>query len=195
MIVPSSLAQQSTRLIWLISEFDNKPSLLVTLLETWHYQIIKIPHSVAMLPEIKDPTIQPDLIILDIVPLQRNIIQLIENYSLLSDVPLLCLCPPGGLTQTSVMAFGATAALNKPFELEQLDLQLQKILKSHTNPQQSNSARVMTLLFSETESSSLLQEQAYWSKIFQTHPEPKARELLIAEGYEINPELKRPSQP
>ncbi len=167
----------------------------MTLLETWHYQIIKIshPHPGAKFPEIKVTTIQPDLIILDLLPVQSNIIDAIEHYSLLSDVPLLCLCARGGLTLTEVITFGATAALNKPFELEELDLQLQKILKLETNREQSNCSRAMTLLSSETESSSLLQEQAYWLKIFQTHPEPKAKELLIAAGYEINAESERSS--
>ncbi len=184
----SSIANQSAQLIWLIDYSANKTCLLGSLFEKWQLETVIITDSEALTPLIKGYTVKPHLIILNIAPLQRNVTTLIEgfrSYLALSDVPLLCLCASGGLSKSQVMAVGASDALNKPFELEELHLQLKKWLRIELNSQYSESSQEMTLLLSETESSSLLIEQEYWLKVFQEHPEPNTWSLLMAAGYEV----------
>lgn len=83
------------------------------------------------------------------------------------------------------MAAGANDVLNKPFELEELHYHLQRLWGEEVNFQQSRSKQEMTLLVSGTESSSLVQQQKYWSKIFQQHPESNVWQMLSEDGYEV----------
>ena len=83
------------------------------------------------------------------------------------------------------MAAGANDVLNKPFELEELHYRLQRLWGEELNFQQSRSKQEMTLLVSETESSSLVQQQQYWLKIFRQHPESNVWQMLSEDGYEV----------
>ncbi|MDJ0714026.1 MAG: hypothetical protein QNJ54_07375 [Prochloraceae cyanobacterium] len=186
-------ANQSGQLICLIDYYDNNTCLLGSLLEKWQYKTIRITVSDSLTQLIKGYGLKPDLIILNIVPAQKNVTTLIESIRLdssaLSDVPLLCLCSLGGLSKSEVMRVGASDALNKPFELEELDQKIKKWLKLNLNNQQVESHQEMTLLVSETESSSLLIEQEYWLKVFEEHQQPNTWELLMAAGYEVKPPM------
>ena len=83
------------------------------------------------------------------------------------------------------MAAGASDVLNKPFELEELHHKLQLLWRLEASIQHSDLRPEMTLLVSETESGSLLQQQHYWSEVFQHHPESDTWEMLTKAGYEI----------
>ena len=184
----SLTANQSAKTIWAIEHSSDNIWLLELLLEKWGYDTVRIKDREALYKSTHFQTSPPNLIIINIAPLQKNTLQLIARFRQepnFKDIPLLCLCPTGGLCESQVMAAGANDVLNKPFELEQLHYRLQRLWGDKINFQQSQSKQKMTLLVSETESSSLLLQQHFWSEVFQHHPEPHAWEMLTKEGYEV----------
>lgn len=186
----SAIANSSAKIIWLVEHYADSTCLLGSVLQKWHYQIVRILDSEVLAGEIELTSnfTLADLIILDVAPPQKNVIQLIEyfRYNLaLSNVPLLCLFTSGTENRSQVITFGASNALNKPFELEKLYLQLQELLAEESHIQQSEFMPEMTLVFSEIKSSSSIKEQEHWLKVFQEHSEQDAWKLLIAAGYEV----------
>ena len=184
----SSTANQSAKTIWLIEHDSDNIWLLELLFEKWGYDPVRMRDREALEPKIDSQPTLPSLIVLSIAPLQNNVLKLIRNFrqhSTLQYIPLLCLCPTGGLCESQVMAAGARDVLNKPFELEELHHKLLLLLELEASTQYSDLRPEMTLLVSETESSSLLQQQHYWSEVFQHHPEPHAWEMLTKAGYEV----------
>lgn len=184
----SSTANQSAKTIWLIEHDSDNIWLMELILENWGYDAVRMKDIEALEPKINSQPPLPSLIVLSIAPLQNNVLKLIRNFrqhSTLQYVPLLCLCPTGGLCKSQVVAAGARDVLNKPFELEELHHKLQLLLELEANIQHLDFRPEMTLLVSETESSSLLQQQHYWSEVFQHHPEHRAWEMLTKAGYEV----------
>lgn len=184
----SSTANRSAKTIWAIEHSSDNIWLLELLLEKWGYDTVRIKDKDILENRVHSQTELPNLIIISIVPLQKNTLQLISRFRQepkLKDIPLLCLCPTGELCKFQIMAAGANDVLNKPFELEELHSRLQRLWGEEVNFQQSRSKQEMTLLVSETESSSLVQQQKYWSKIFQQHPESNVWQMLSEDGYEV----------
>ncbi len=184
----SSTDNQSAKTIWLIEHDSDNIWLLELILENWGYDTVRMKDHEALEPKIDSQPTLPSLIILSIAPLQNNVLKLVRTFrqhSTLQYIPLLCLCPTGGLCKSQVMAAGASDVLNKPFELEELHHKLQLLWGLEASIQHSDLRPEMTLLVSETESSSLLQQQHYWSEVFQDHPESDAWEMLTKAGYEV----------
>ena len=184
----SSTTNQSAKTIWLIEHDSDNIWLLELILANWGYDAVRMRDRQALELKIDSQSALPSLIILSIAPLQNNALKLVRTFrqhSTLQYVPLLCLCPSGGLCKSQIMAAGASDVLNKPFELEELHQKLQLLWGLEASLQHSDLRPEMTLLVSETESSSLLQQQHYWSEVFQHHPETHAWEMLIKTDYEV----------
>ncbi|MEM8674990.1 MAG: response regulator [Cyanobacteria bacterium P01_G01_bin.67] len=184
----SSTANRSAKTIWVIEHSDDNIWLLELILEKWGFDTVRIKDSEDLDERINCQTNLPNLIIISIAPLQKNVFQLIAYFHQepkLKDTPLLCLCPTGGLCEFQVMAAGANDLLNKPFELEQLHYRLQRLWGEEISFQRLRSKQEMTLLVSETESSTLVEQQQYWSKIFQEYPEHSVWQMLSEDGYEV----------
>ena len=184
----SSTANRSAKTIWAIEHSDDNIWLLELLLEKWGYDTVRIKDREILEDRIHSQVDLPNLIIISIAPLQKNVLQLIARFRQvpkLKDIPLLCLCSTGELCELQVMAAGANDVLNKPFELEELHYRLQRLWGEELDFQQSRSKQEMTVLVSKTESSSLFQQQQYWSRIFQQHPESNVWQMLSEDGYEV----------
>lgn len=184
----SSVTKHPTKTIWLIEHSSDNIWLLELILENWGYDTVRMSDSEALEPKSDSRLTQPSLIILSVAPQQNNVLSLVRNFSHHSTwqyVPLLCLCPSGGLCKSQVMAAGASDVLNKPFELEELHYNLQRLWRDETSTQYSVSQHEMTLFISETESSNLIEQQHYWSNIFQHYPQFIAWKMLTKEGYEV----------
>lgn len=187
----TAIANYSERVIWLVKHYADSDVTLGSILRKWHYRIVQILDSEVFAGEIENKSNLPlpDLIILDIAPPQKNIIELIRycrHNSALSDVPLLCLCNSRGKNRSQVMEVGASDALSKPFELEELYLQVKKLLAKQPDIQNLDSTPEMTFIFSELEPSSSIKEQEHWFNIFQEHLEQDVGELLKSAGYKVN---------
>ena len=184
----SSTANRSVKTIWAIEHSSDNIWLLELLLEKWGYDTLRIKDRKVLDGKIHSQADLPNLIVMSIAPLQKNVLQLIAYFRqepTLKDIPLLCLCPTGGLCESQVMAAGANDVLNKPFELEELHHRLERLWGEELNFQQSQSRREMTLLVSETECSSLVQQQQYWSEVFYKHSKSSIWEILRKAGYEV----------
>ena len=184
----SSTVNLSAKTIWAIEHSDDNIWLLELLLEKWGYNPVRIKDSSVLESRIDSQTELPSLIIISIAPLQKNALQLIARFRQepnFQDIPLLCLCPTGGLCEFQVMAAGANDVLNKPFEFEQLHYRLQRLWGEEINFERLRSKEQMTLLVCETESSSSVEQQQYWSRIFQEYPEPSVWQMLREDGYEV----------
>lgn len=187
-----SIDHQSVNSIWLIEHSSDNVWLLQLLLENWGYQVTRIKDSEALRIEINSQTVKPNLVILSIAPLQKNALEIVKRFrqdSVFDDIPLLCLCTHGVLCKSQVMAAGANDVLDKPFELEELQNKLQRLLAIESNNRHLKSGEGKTLLVledEEDESSSLIQQQKYWTEVLQQQSEPNAWELLAEAGYEVN---------
>ena len=184
-----SIDNQSVNSIWLIEHSSDNIWLLQLLLENWGYQVTRIKDNEALMVEMNSKTTKPNLVILSIAPLQKNALEIVKRFrqdSVFDRVPLLCLCTHGVLCKSQVMAAGANDLLDKPFELEELQSKLQRLLTTEPNHRHLKSAKGRTLLVLEDETSSLIQQQKHWSAVLQQHPELNAWEMLAKAGYEIN---------
>lgn len=178
------IASSSSKLIWLVENQIDRTSLLKSVLEKWRYETITISDPQAFCLQLDSCDRLADLIIVNLTLGQNNYDRLIAAFrqnETASKVPILCLSPINGPSQSQIMASGANAYLNKPFELKQFHLQLKKL-----TTQTSQCDREMTLLFSATESSRVQSEQEYWLKVFQENSAAKAGELLRAAGYQLS---------
>ena len=69
--------------------------------------------------------------------------------------------------------------------MTELHIKLQRLLEPEIYYQQSKLTGGMTILVSKTESSSLMQQQQYWLKIVQQHPQPSVWKMLAEAGNEV----------
>ena len=188
LIQMSSTAKHSAKTIWLVEHSSDNIRLLELILENWGYDTVRMRDKEALETQIGSQPTLPSLIVLNVAPLRNNVLKLVRTFrqhSTLQYVPLLCLCPSGGLGESQIMAAGASNVLNKPFELEELHHKLQLLWGLEASILHSDLRPEMTLLVSETESSSLLLQQHFWSEVFQHHLESNAWEMLKKAGYEI----------
>ena len=186
----SATSDYSERFIWLVKHYADSNAVLSSILKKWHYRIVQISDSEVLAGEIekKSNLSLPNLIILDIAPPQKNVIELVEYFRqnlALSGVPLLCLCNSKGENRSQIMEVGVSDVLDKPFELDELYLRLKKLLAEEPNIQNLESMPEMTFIFSELEPSSSIKEQEHWFKMFQEHLEQDVWKLLKPAGYEV----------
>ena len=176
------------RTIWAIEHTSDNIWLLRLILEKWQYDTVVIKDRQILNQKIDHEANLPNLIIINIAPLQKNVLQLITHFrqeSIFRNIPLLCLCPTGELCEFQILAAGASDVLNRPFELEELKNRLQRLWGNKINTSLSEKDSPMTLLIEETKSSSLVEQQRYWSQILDRYSKPNAWRILKEAGYEI----------
>ena len=93
----SAIANSSAKVIWLVEHYADSTCLLGSILKKWHYLVIRILDSEVLAGEIENRSNLPlpNLIILDLAPPQKNVIDLIEHFRhnlALNKIPLICLC-------------------------------------------------------------------------------------------------------
>ncbi|WP_019509404.1 hypothetical protein [Pleurocapsa sp. PCC 7319] len=184
----SLTVSRSRQLIWLIEHPSESLWLLQLLLENWGHEVVRFNYVEALAFEIHCQIVKPQLVILSIAPSVKNSLEIIQGFrqdSVLYDVPLICLCISHNISKFQILVAGANDVLDQPFEFEELYCKLQRLLEPEINYQQSKLTGGMTILVSKTESSSLMQQQQYWLKITQQHPQPSVWKMLAEAGDEV----------
>ena len=183
----SLTVRRSRQLIWLIEHPSESLWLLQLLLENWGHEVVRFNYVDALAFEIHCQIVKPQLVILSIAPCVKNSLEIIQGFrrdSVIYDVPLICLCISHNISKFQVLAAGANDVLDRPFEFEELHFKLQRLLEPEISYQQSKSTKGMTILVSNIQSTSLVQQQ-YWSKVVQQHPQPSVWKMLADAGNEV----------